>query len=293
MNRLLLLANPAAGGRRARALLPRLRQILSRQTPGFDYFEAASSDELRAQARAAAREGFERVLAAGGDGTAHAALSGVQGSATALGILPLGHGNDLARAFGVPLEPEAAAEFLARAPVSSVDVCRVGAELYAGVAGVGLDSEANRRANAWGPWPSGHARYLLAGLRTLATYRPLRVELESDTETFAGEVMWLAVTNTPNYGGGMRIAPRARPDDGALDVCVIERMSRASLLCLYPRILRGEHLGHPSVRYFQAKRVSLRAPAGAELFGDGEFLARLPVEIRLEAAALRVLRRAG
>jgi diacylglycerol kinase (ATP) len=289
--KLLLLANPSAAGKGARRLLPSLRTFFARHTSGFEYCQAASAEELRQRAREAARAGYERVLAAGGDGTAHAVMNGVQGTDVAFGILPLGHGNDLARALGVPLDPHAAAEFLLRAPVGSMDIVRVGEKAYGAVAGVGFDAETNRRANAWGGWVGGHTRYLFAGLVTLLNYRPLRVEMVTDSEEFSGEAMWIAVANTPYYGGGLHIAPEAALDDGLLDVCVIERVSRLGLLALYPRLLRGSHLRARSVRYFRCTWVRFREPVGAALFGDGEFLGTLPLELRVEPAALRVLRR--
>jgi diacylglycerol kinase (ATP) len=288
--KLLLLANPAASGRRARRILPAIRQLLSRNAPGFDYHEAQDSGDLQQQARTAARAGYERVLVAGGDGTAHAAVNALRGTDTALGILPLGHGNDLARALGIPLDPSAAAEFLLRTHVGSIDLACVGECAYACVAGIGFDAASNRRANSWGGWPTGHARYFAAAMATLLTYRPMRIDLVSDSEEFSGEVMWAAVANAPNYGGGLRIAPEAGLDDGVLDICIIEPISRPAVLQLYARMRRGEHLKMPCVRYFRAGRVELRAPEGAELWGDGELVARLPVEIRIEHAALRVLR---
>lgn len=289
--KLLLLANPAAASGRARRLLPALRQYFSRHVSSCEYHEAASAEEMCQAAGAAARVGYDRVLAAGGDGTLHAALNGLRGSDTPLGVLPLGHGNDLARALGVPLDAHAAAEFLLRAPVRWMDVARVGEKAYGNVAGIGFDAETNRRANTWGPWPRGHARYFLAGLTTLLSYRPLRVELATDAGEFSGEVMWVAVANAPCYGGGVRIAPRAGLDDGLLDVCVIERVSPLSLLALYPRLRRGNHLHARCVRYFRCTWVKFREPVGAALFGDGELLGELPLEIRIEPAAVRVLRR--
>lgn len=289
--KVLMVANGDAASGRARSLLPSLRDFFSRHVSAFDYCETGSADELQREARQAARAGYDRVLAAGGDGTAHAVVNGLQGTGTALGVLPLGHGNDLARAFGIPLDPRAAAEFLLRAPVASMDLGRVGQELYAGVAGAGFDAETNRRANAWGAWPRGHARYLFAGLRTLVSYRALRVDLVSDAEEFSGEVMWVAVANAPFYGGGLRIASQAAMDDGLLDVCLIERMSPLALLALYPRLRRGDHLHARGVRYFRCRWLQFRAPAGAAVFGDGEFLGSVPLEIRVEPAAVRVLRR--
>lgn len=289
--KVLLVANHEAAGGRAARLLPRLRDFLHARLPALEYERTGDLSNVRKLAAEAAGLRYHRVVAAGGDGTAHAVLNALRGSHTALGLLPLGHGNDLARALGIPLHPLAAAEFLLHAPVAAIDLACVGSEAYACVAGVGFDAETNRRANGWGPRPTGHARYFLAALRTLASYRPLRVELVSDTEGFAGEVMWVSVANTPTYGGGLRIAPGAAVDDGALDVCLVERISPLALLKLYPALLRGTHRQAACVRYFRATRLMLRAPAGAELFADGEFLARLPVEIRVEPAAVQVLRR--
>ncbi|HXE75275.1 MAG TPA: diacylglycerol kinase family protein [Candidatus Xenobia bacterium] len=289
--KLLFLANPTAAGRRARPLLPAIRDVIARQAPGFDYYESQDAADLRRQAESAARAGYERVLVAGGDGSAHAAVNALRGTQAALGVIPLGHGNDLARALGVPLNPLAAVQFLLKAPVVSIDLARVGDIVYACVAGVGLDAATNRRANAWSGQLTGHTRYFLTALYTLASYWAIRVEMTSDTESFSGEVMWVAVANAPNYGGGLRIAPRARLDDGRLDVCIIERISTPVLLRLYPSILRGTHNQSPHVRSFRASRVRLQAPEGAELYGDGEFLARLPLEITVEPAALRVLGR--
>lgn len=286
--KLLLLANPTAS-RHAPRLLPRLRDWFSRRLPSPEYFEASSEEELCSQARAAAGEGYDAVVAAGGDGTAHAVLNELLGTRTALGIVPLGHGNDLARSFGVPLDPFQAAEFLLQASDVQVDVARAGERVFAGVAGAGFDAETNRRANSWGSWPGGHLRYFAAGLLTLALYRPIGVELVSDGGEFSGEVMWVVVANTPYYGGGLRIAPAARPDDGVLDVCVIERMPRRELLALYPRLRRGKHVQARGVRTFCATTVELRAPAGAIVYGDGERLATLPIRIQVEPRSLRVL----
>ncbi len=288
--RLLLLANPAASGRRARRCLPAICQLLSRAAPGYDYHEAQDAADLQKQAQAAAGSGYERVLVAGGDGSAHAAVNALRGTDTALGVLPLGHGNDLARALGIPLDPLAAAEFLLRAPVGSIDLAVAGERAYACVAGVGFDAAANRRANSWGGWLTGHARYFFAAMATLASYRPLRIDLVSDSEEYRGEVMWAAVANAPAYGGGLRIAPEAQLDDGLLDICIIEPISSPTALRLYARMRRGQHLSMPCVRYFRAGHVQLRAPAGAELWGDGELVGKLPLEIKVEPAALRVLR---
>jgi diacylglycerol kinase (ATP) len=171
-----------------------------------------------------------------------------------------------------------------------MDVGRIGDRVFATVAAVGLDAETNHRARSWGPWPRGHLRYFLAGLRTLATYVPYRFNLVTDSEEFSGEAMWVAVANAPCYGGGIRIAPEASLNDGLLDVCVIERMSAPALLALYPALMRGEHLRAPAVRYFRCTRAQFRAPSGVELHADGEPVTQLPAEVVVEPAAVQVIR---
>jgi diacylglycerol kinase (ATP) len=273
-------------------MLPHLREFLKTREASLEYCEPASAEETHRVVAAAVRDRFERVLIAGGDGTAHAALNALRGTATAFGVLPLGHGNDMARALGVPLEPRAAAEFLLRAPVAAMDVARVGERVYGAVAGAGFDAATNERANRMGPWLTGQRRYFMAGLATIFSYRPQPFELVTDAEEFSGEAMWVAVANGPCYGGGIRIAPEARVDDGLLDVCIVERISALALLALYPALGRGEHLRSRSVRYFRCTRVQFRGPAGPALYGDGEFLGRLPLEIRLEPAAVQAVRAA-
>ena len=288
--KLLLLANPTAAGGRARRLLPSVLKLLRSKSLSLESVEVASPDAVATAAREAARAGYERVIVAGGDGTVNIALNALRGSQTALGVLPLGHGNDLARALGVPLDPRAAVEVLLSRPATPMDVGRVGDRIFATVAAVGLDAETNRRARRWGAWPRGHLRYFLAGLRTLISYEPFRFNLVTDSEEFVGEAMWVAVANAPCYGGGIRIAPEASLDDGLLDVCIIERMSRTALLALYPALMRGGHLRSRSVRYFRCTKAQFRAPAGAELHADGEPFAKVPAEVAVEAAAVRVIR---
>ncbi|MFQ5925923.1 MAG: diacylglycerol/lipid kinase family protein [Terriglobia bacterium] len=288
--KVLLLANQQAASGRTRRLLPRLLDFLRSRLPELDYTPTHSAAALRQCAADAARAGYDCVIAAGGDGTAHAALNGLVGSPTALGVLPLGKGNDFARALGMPLDPFAAAHALTAVSPSPVDVVRVASSFYACVASVGVDALANRYANRFASPLSGHWHYLLGILPALVVWKPIEVEVVADTGEFRGPVSLVAVANAPSYGGGLRIAPNAQLDDGSVNVCLIEAVSKRELLETYPLLFSGQHLRRPFVRSFRAREVSLRAPAGAELYGDGEFLARLPVTLRVEAAQLKVLR---
>jgi diacylglycerol kinase (ATP) len=120
-------------------------------------------------------------------------------------------------------------------------------------------------------------------------YRPQQLEIIADGKSFSEEVLFAVVGNNASYGGGIRLAPRAKLDDGILDICIVPYLSRLELLRWVPRAYRGEHLNHPRIKYLQARQITLRAASRMELFGDGEFLQELPVTIEVVPHALRVI----
>ena len=294
----LLLANGASNGARAGRYIAGLCDYLALHVANFTYRATGSGAEMRSAAREATEAGVERVLVAGGDGTVHEAVNGLVGSGndseTALGIIPIGTGNDIAASLGVPSDPFAAANFLLRAPVTRMDIVRAGEEVYAGVGGAGYDSAANRLANSWPtgfPWPSGHFRYWLAGFVTAVSYEAAHMEIIVDGERIERRFQWVAIANTPRYGGGIKIAPHADCRDGLLDICLIEPMGLWELMDLYPTIFDGGHESSPRVRMLRAREVEIKAPSGGEVYGDGELLGRIPMRLRVEPGALRVLAR--
>jgi diacylglycerol kinase (ATP) len=175
---------------------------------------------------------------------------------------------------GTPLVPRAAAAALLEGRVREIDLARVGSAVYGGIAGVGFDSVVTRYANQRVRL-GGSLGYAWAILACLKSYRPEPLELVSDARNFSGEVVFAVVGNNVSYGGGLKLAPRAQLDDGWLDVCIVPYIGKLELLRWLPRAYRGEHLPHPRIIYFQARRVTLRTTSRLELFGDGEFMLRL------------------
>jgi diacylglycerol kinase (ATP) len=294
-----LLLNPAAGrgrGARARPALERLAR-----SRGIEVEAAGGAEDLAARAARAAGEGVERLLVAGGDGTWHWAAQGLAGSATALAPIPLGTGNDLARELGYPLEPEAAFARALDGAIARIDLGRMrglegGERLFCGVAGVGFDAAVAEHARTRVRRLRGPAVYAWATLATLAGYRSPEVVLESDGGRFAGGVFFVVFANTSHYGGGMRIAPRADPADGRLEIVVVRRCSKLRLLGVFPRVYRGGHSGHPAVEMFPASRVELELRPAQPINADGEGLGTSGpgrLEVGVEPAALGVVRAAA
>jgi diacylglycerol kinase (ATP) len=154
---------------------------------------------------------------------------------------------------------------------------------------VGFDSVVARFANEQVRWVRGSLAYAWAILRCLKHYRVHHLELSADGQNFSGDIIFAVIANNVAYGGGLRMAPRARLDDGLLDICIIPAMGKFELLRWVPRAYRGEHLAHPRIVYLQARKVTLHSPSRLELFADGEFIQGLPATIEIVPRALRVI----
>ena len=282
------LVNPAAGGGVGRRALPAIRALLPR---GAELVVSRDGAHLAEAARRAVAEGVERLVVAGGDGTFHLVVPALARSATCLGLLPCGRGNDLAASLGIPGSLEEAVETALTAPERLLDAGRAGDHWFAFYGGAGLDSAVSATADRQGRWLPPSITYILATLRTLAGFRPPRAVLEWDDGRFEGEVMFATACNGPLFGGGMRIAPSALMDDGRLDLVIVRRIPKLTLLRFFPRVFKGTHVGHPAVSFHRTRRVRMRFEPGALLACDGEVLGELPEEgigIELVPAALRV-----
>jgi diacylglycerol kinase (ATP) len=173
------------------------------------------------------------------------------------------------------------------------------------VAGVGLDAEVARRANLLPRWLRGNGGYALSLLPTIFRFAPLRMRiLAATTDSTAVEggdrpVGWAAISdqptmlaafaNTPTYGGGMKIAPQARMDDGLFDVCVVGAVDPFRLFCLFPTVYTGRHLQIRKVSYFHASRLRVETEHPMDVYADGEFVCRTPVDVAIQRAALKVI----
>jgi len=287
--KLTILVNPVAGRQKGRRRLAQALEVLQRAGVQPTIRESRSSQHLVELARQALAEGPDLIVSAGGDGTHHYVLNGVSGSQTPLGILSLGTGNDLAKGLGIPREPQEAARVLLRGTAKPIDLARIGSTLYHCIAGVGFDSIVTRFANEQVRWVNGSPRYAWAILRCLRFYHPQRLEIRSNVKDFTGDVIFVTIGNNRSYGGGVTMAPRARLDDGLLDVCIVPAMSKLELLRWVPAAYRGEHLAHPGMVYFQTSTVSLNSPSRLEVFADGEFIQEVPATIEVVPNALRVM----
>jgi diacylglycerol kinase (ATP) len=298
MDRTVVIVNPAAGGGRAGRTWQRLQGEVP-EIAGARVVAATDVASARAELAEELAAGAARVLAIGGDGTAHLVanvlLESGRASEVAFGLVPAGTGSDLARTLGLPSQADAALRHALTAAPRPIDAIRVRrTDVDAGCFVVntfsaGLAGAVSVEINAL---PGrGRLSYLTATLRCLLRYRPVPCRVEVDGEVlFDGGFFLAAVTNGRFFGNGMQVAPRALLDDGLLDVVVSPPVPLYQMPYRLPQFLGGRHLDLPFIHWRRARRVRLEPASGFPPFDvDGETLASGPAEVSVLPGALRVL----
>jgi diacylglycerol kinase (ATP) len=208
----------------------------------------------------------------------------------ALAIIPCGTGNDCARNLGVPLGPISAARLAADGRARSIDLGLIDSAgrrtYFVNVAGVGFDAEVAWRVSRVPRLVGGTRLYVAGVVRALVGWRSPQIRLVIDGEVVDQRVFLAAIANGPSYGGGMRIAPTARFDDGVLDLCIVGEIGRAEVLRLVPRMYSGGHVGHPAVRMMRGVEVSVESGMRVRCHADGEVLGGLPARLTVVPRAL-------
>jgi diacylglycerol kinase (ATP) len=264
----------AAAALKARGLSPDVRPT---QHPGH-------AVEL---ARRAAKEGADLLLVCGGDGTVRDTAEGLDGADLPVGILPGGTGNDLARTLNLPRETGAALDTALSGRDRLLDVWRWNEVPFVNIAGIGLDAAVAGVVNRRFRRLTGTLAYVAAFVLTLPRYRPQELRLEWPDGEWSGSAWLAAFASGRSYGGGMLIAPDAVPDDGLLDVVVIEGVGKVELLRQFPKLFAGTHVKHPRVRTLRLPSVKIEA-APQEATIDGELIGAAPAAVSQAGRPFRV-----
>ena len=289
--------NPTAGGGRAGFHLAQIQELFESFQVRAQFVRTNNAAELALSAQDAISQRCRVLMAMGGDGTFQTLANAAFGADVLLSVLPVGGGNDFASALGLPDDPLKAAEAVLRGTPRFVDLARVRTaegrtRLYAGGGGVGLDARAIQYSN--GPYRRlpGRLRYVASALRALVGFEPLDVCIDfpgSDLTPHEARALLAAVLNSPTYGAGVRLAPKATLNDGLLHVVLIEDIGTFEILQLLPRLMGSGELRTPRVKRWQVSKVRLTTRNPSAFHGDGEILGSTPVEIEVVPKAVQVL----
>jgi diacylglycerol kinase (ATP) len=280
-----VLFNPLAGRGRARRHIAEAEAYLRSRGAKVELQASASPADMTRIAAEASAAGYDRVVVCGGDGTLNLSVREFDLARGTLALLPLGSGDDFARVTGIPRELRAACDTVLDGRVREVDVATANGLRYLGVAGLGFDSEVARLANEGVRFLRGSLVYLYSIFRVLPRFTPHRVRI-NDRRL---DIMFAVFGNTPQYGGGIRIAPGAVLDDGQLEVCIVHRTTRFQLLLTLPRGYNGTHIIKPFVETTRGPAFRVESERLLEVYADGERLTTTPVQFGIAEQRLRVV----
>lgn len=294
MKRLGVIINPTAGNGAGRVEGEKAIAELQRESEVLDL-----TGNSRAESEANARNAIDNLLldglvVVGGDGMTHMGINLCAEADLPLGIVAAGTGNDAARALGLPIGDAVAGARVVlnnlRQP-RAVDLVKAtssrGEFWFFGSLSVDFVALVNQRANSW-KWPKGPSRYKWAMIAELASFKPVQYRAVIDGVEKNFEAMLCSIGNSPFFGGGMKVAPMSKIDDGYLDIFIVNKISRLELLKVFPKVYTGEHVTHPAVEFIRAKQVSLSAAKQMPAFSDGEAAGFAPVTARIVPGALKV-----
>lgn len=276
-----VILNPIAGRGRGARVEPELRRLLRAAGLNFDLVRAERPWHAAELAEQAAREGFEIVVAAGGDGTTHEAVNGLMaaagdGVAGTLGVVPVGSGSDFANTVGISSDLQEACCQLANGQTRVVDVGRVTVDdqpprYFDNTVNVGFGGIVTLEARKV-KWVRGMALYLPVVLKTVFLARAPQVTIEYDDQELALPSTMICIANGPREGGGFFCTPEALPDDGLFDLCIVQEIGRMAMLRLIPHFINGTHVDHERVTMARARRVVISSPDDLIAHADGEVL---------------------
>jgi len=295
MKKYMIIANPNAGhGKGARAI-PQMEQELTRLGLEFDLVRTERVGHAIQLAQAAALQGYQVIVAAGGDGTVNEVLNGLMEARKesenrpALGILCSGRGNDFAPCLNIPEDLPAAYQVLKDDQRRIIDIGRVyggkfpQGRYFANNVGVGFDAIGTIEVAKLPEW--GMLSFLIAILKTIFLfYKGPTVRLDYDDQSLTTSTLMLLTMNGKRMGTGFKMAPDARPDDGLFDLVIVRQVSRLRIFSLIPHFMKGTQGSQPEVRTLRAARLAITALEGAlPAQSDGEIICvdgnRLDIEM--------------
>jgi len=292
MEPVMLIVNPSSGKELGKEHAPHAEAVLKERYGNVDVRFTEKADDATHFAREAAQRGYRAVIAMGGDGTLNETVTGLAEAPHRpdFGIIPLGTVNDLARALGVPSDPEDAIEALKTAEPTPMDIGKYENGYFMNVIAIGLIAEAVHEVGGeeeaeWGP-----VGYLIEGVKAFREHSPYSLSVQADEKTFDGDAYLVVVALTNSVGGFENFEPDAEGNDGLLHVYLFESLGFKDALQLAPALFTGKLKETDSVTSFKTKRVHVDSPESLPVNADGDTGGTLPLTFEVLPSHLNVLK---
>ncbi len=283
------IVNPTAGSGRAKESWKNIEEILVKNEIPYDVKFTKYRGHGIKIARKAARDGYKKIFSVGGDGTVNEVANGIilSKKSPTLGVIPVGTGNDFSKSLGIDCSIE---KILLSNKTRNIDVAllksRGKKKYFVNMSGIGFDSYVTKNIilrNLGGTIP-----YLTTVLISLFRYSPKKAIIIHDNGKFEQDIFMMSIANGNYIGGGMKISPFSKMDDGYLDVVIIPKISKFEILSNLSKIYSGKHIYHPKVQLFRTKKLHVGAK---DLFVhvEGDVVAKTPVDISIAESKIKVI----
>lgn len=294
MTRYKIILNPTAGKGNGLKVRPEIEKILTKFGLDFEVVQTGYPEHATELAFAAAEQGFDVVVAAGGDGTANEVLNGLMRfkqsgkPCPVMAILPVGRGNDFSYGIGIPPELQSSCDLLASKLIRKIDVGKVTGGnhpegLYFGN-GVGIGFDAVVGFVAAKGKLTGMLSYLVAAVKTIFIYfKPPVLEITLENKTFQMPTLMVSIMNGQRMGGGFMMAPTAKPNDGIFDLLLVKEVPQSAMVGIMLKIMKGTQASDPAVSTVQSKKVLVKAVNGViPAHADGVTVCEEGTELTIE-----------
>lgn len=267
--------NPIAGSGLAQRVGVQLSNWLKENGREHSVWYTEGVGHATELAKNAVENGAETVVAIGGDGTVSETARGLLGAKTALGIIPAGTGNDIARTLRIPKKPQEALEFVFSHPARNMDAGYVNDMLFINVCGTGFDVCVLDYTLTAKKYVRGMLPYLWGVIRTIFTFQPAMATFQLDGgEIETRQTLLLSVANGKYFGGGIQVAPMAEPNDGYFDFVMIDHIPRWKMPFQLPKLIMGKVTQVPGFSHRRCKNITIETE-NMRINLDGEIV-RVP-----------------
>ena len=286
-----LVLNPVAGNGKSLKAFSAVEAVLKEREVPYCVDETAYAGHAMELVKAAQSNGHTPIVVFGGDGTVREAATVLMGTDTPLGIIPCGTGNDLSRALHIPENAREAIDLVLSREGRWMDAAKVNNELFFNIAGFGFDVDVLDYTEIYKKkMKNGSLAYLRGLLHAITGLKTRRTTITTPESVMEKDVLLMVAANGTHFGGGMRIAPKADPFDGMLDVCIIHDVNRLSLLGLLTNLKSGNHIkSKKHVTYFRTTEITAACEPASRLDVDGEVMPGTPVTFSILPKSLLVI----
>lgn len=287
--RVLFIVNPTAGKGKANGIAPLIEEVCNKADVEYKLVYTTKPGEGLELGLYGAKEGFERIVAVGGDGTVNEVLNGIVGTSAALGVVPGGSGNDFIRSINESNDIEKLIYDNIYGNIIRADLGLCNGKNFINVASCGFDAMVVSETQKVKKMFSGSIAYVVALVKTIFLYKGKAIKLTIDNDVYEVKSLLTAIANGRYYGGGMLPAPKALINDGYFDICQIRQPSKLKMLLLFPGFMKGKHDKYREVSMYRGKKILLEASEKLLVNIDGEVFEGKKVEFEIIPGGINII----